>query len=102
MSHKIYIFSVSRLNSICSIIQFRSFCKQRYILNKLRLTSSFSHNIPIRLKSGKDDLSSIVIPVPVTPANNVDDISVGEELSEKINKGIYCIYFSLFSGWPKF
>ncbi|KAG8179424.1 hypothetical protein JTE90_026323 [Oedothorax gibbosus] len=40
----------------------------------------------LRWKSGKDDLSSIVIPVPFTPANNSDDINVGEELSKKINK----------------
>ncbi|CAL1261875.1 unnamed protein product [Larinioides sclopetarius] len=60
--------------------------------NKL-LTSKYcgiiaplSNGYQLRWKSGKDDISSIVIPVPLTPANSVDDINVGEELSTKMNK----------------
>ncbi|XP_054720822.1 ATP-dependent RNA helicase SUV3 homolog, mitochondrial-like [Uloborus diversus] len=57
----------------------------RYILNNCRPSNVSCFSL-LRWKSGKDDLSSIVIPVPVTPANNSDDINIGEELSKKINK----------------
>ncbi|PRD30914.1 UNVERIFIED_CONTAM: ATP-dependent RNA helicase SUV3-like protein [Trichonephila clavipes] len=50
------------------------------------IVSPLSNRMQVRWKSGKDDISSIVIPVPLTPANSVDDINVGEELSTKINK----------------
>ncbi|GFY52153.1 ATP-dependent RNA helicase SUV3-like protein [Trichonephila inaurata madagascariensis] len=53
------------------------------------IVSPLSNRIQARWKSGKDDISSIVIPVPLTPANSVDDINVGEELSTKINKGLF-------------
>nr|XP_042901967.1 ATP-dependent RNA helicase SUV3 homolog, mitochondrial [Parasteatoda tepidariorum] len=57
------------------------------LFNYKRLAPIYSYKItPFRWKSDKDDISSIVIPVPVAPANNVDDINIGEELSTKINK----------------
>lgn len=86
MSTKLCAASFSKVACSFSVTKSRFFCNKRLILNKLRTTSVYTNYIPSRWKSGKDDLSSIVIPVPVTPANNVDDISVGEELSKKINK----------------
>ncbi|GBM01033.1 ATP-dependent RNA helicase SUV3, mitochondrial [Araneus ventricosus] len=50
------------------------------------IIAPLSNTHQLRWKSGRDDISSIVIPVPLTPANSVDDINVGEELSTKINK----------------
>lgn len=89
MSSRIYTKSISGILNYFPNAKFRSCYVQRYILTKLRTTSLFTSHIQSRWKTGKDDLSSIVIPVPVTPANNMDDISVGEELSKKINKGMY-------------
>lgn len=97
MSRKLCTKSFSGLlNSIWSS-KLRISFNQRYTFNKLRTTTSYFNLTQFRWKTGKgrdefgkvdkSDLSSIVIPVPVTPVNNSDDISVGEELSKKINKG---------------
>lgn len=81
--------TVSRLSFPLSVSRLRFSYRHKYVFSELRTIGLFTNNVHLRWKSGKDDLSSIVIPVPVTPANNVDDISVGEELSKKINKGRY-------------
>lgn len=57
--------------------------------------------VPERFKSGKEDLSSIVIPVPVKPTNNPDDINVGEELSKKITKDDIVKVINKFSRIPE-
>ena len=86
MSSNLYTRSFLGFLSSLPVVKLQSSYTQRYILSKLRTTSVFVNYAQSRYKTSKDDLSSIVIPVPITPANNIDDISVGEELSKKINK----------------
>ncbi|XP_035218990.1 ATP-dependent RNA helicase SUPV3L1, mitochondrial-like isoform X2 [Stegodyphus dumicola] len=68
------------------VISLRLHCFHRLLIRNNIIAPLGCNSSHLRWKSGKDDLSSVVIPVPITPANNLDDINLGEALSRKINK----------------